>query len=273
MRCAILMVWSILICVTASGCGERRKPDVQLLASDVHVRIADQPITLPWIALQDFAYAAQSFSLNRAGDREREGEQRAAFRAATTNPATAPALDTLNVIVRTFGWNDSDMRQRAMCPLLTRQWSRSVCDNPWAAIQQALPVNRFVLVNLSTLDPSKSPANCTEASAKLITSIEKKPTASLLCDFKIYGSADTRFYTAVVQVADNLGAVWSVWERAGSKETAAEQASREGKAIVAFVRYGLGATEDFPKLHDVACQLRRPDAADGPKGSECSTER
>lgn len=272
MRYFALLIWPVLICVTVSGCGEQRKPDAQLLASDVHVKIAGQPIALPWIALEDYAYARHSFSLNRDGDREREGERREAFRAATTSPITAPTLDTLSVVVRTFGWNDRDMRQRAMCPLLTRQWSRSVCDDPWAAVQQALPLDRFALVNLSKLDPSKSPSNCTEASAKLIISIEKNSTASLLCDFNIHGSRDTRYYTATVQIADNLGAVWAVSERAGSRETAAEQATREGKAIVAFVRYGLGTKEDFSKLHGIVCQLRRPGAADGPTGSDCSTQ-
>ena len=161
------------------------------------------------------------------------------------------------------------MRQRAMCPLLTKQWSRSVCDNPWAAIQQALPGDRFALVDLDKLQPGDDPANCTEASAKLVSSIKKNSTASLLCDFDIYSSGDTRFYTAIVQISGNLGAVWAVWERTQSKESAAEQAAREGKAIVALARYGLGAKEDFNKLHDIVCQLRRPGAADGPEGSEC----
>lgn len=273
MHRAVPLIWSALICLSASGCNERQKPDVRLLASDVHVKIAGQPITLPWIALENYAYTPQSFSLDRGGDRKREDEQRAAFRAATADSATAPELDNLSVVVRTYGWNDSDMRQRAMCPLLTKQWSRSVCDNPWAPIRQALPVNRFSLVDLARLQLRKSPANCTEGSARLVSSISKSPTASLLCDFHILGAGDTRFYTAIVQVSGDLGAVWAVWEKPGSRETAAEMAIREGKAIVALVRYGLGVREDFPELHSIACQLRRPDASDGPKGSDCSTEQ
>lgn len=272
MRCAALIVLSLLICLTASGCSKRQKFDVDLLASDVHVTIAGQSITLPWIALEDYAYTPQSFSLDRTGDRERERKQRERFRASTSNPATAPALDSLTVVVRTFGWNDSDSRQRAMCPLLTKQWSRSVCDNPWAAVQQALPVNRFNLVDLSKLELLKHPTNCTESSAKLISSIKRSPTAFLLCDFDINGGGNTRYYTAIVQISGNLGAVWAVWESAEAKEPAAEQAIREGKAIIALVRYGLNAKEDFPRLHRIACELRRPDAADGPKGSDCSKE-
>ena len=274
MRRTILWSATLLICATAAACGdilkERRKPDVQRLASDVHVKIGGLPITLPWIALEDYAYTPQSFSLDRGGDRKREFEQRDAFRSATSSSATAPALDSLSIVVRTYGWNDSDMRQRAMCPLLTKKWSRSVCDNPWAAIQQALPVNRFALVDLDTLEPGKRPANCTKASAKLVSSIKISSTASLLCDFDIHSSGDTRFYTAIVQISDNLGAVWAVWESAKSKETAAEQAFREGKAIVALARYGLGTTENFSKLLSTVCQLRRPDAAAGPAGSDCA---
>jgi len=270
---AIFRTAILLVCANAGACDispeEHRKPDIQRLASDVHVKIAGQPITLPWIALEDYAYTPQSFSLDRDGDRKRESEQREAFRVATSSSATAPSLDSLSVVVRTYGWNDSDMRQRAMCPLLKKQWSRSVCDDPWAALQQALPVNRFALVDLGKLEPRKHPANCTEASAKLISSIKRSSTASLLCDFDIGGAGDARYYTAIVQISDNLGAVWAVWESAKSKETAAEQAVREGKAIVALARYGLGTKEGFSKLHRTVCQLRRPGAAEGPKGSDC----
>ena len=107
------------------------------------------------------------------------------------------------------------------------------------------------------------------ASVKRIPSVKRSTTASLLCDFDIAGAGDTRFYTAIVQISDSLGAVWAVSESAKSKETAAERAAREGKAIVALARYGLGAKEDFTKLHRTLCQLRRPGAAEGPKGSDC----
>jgi hypothetical protein len=272
MRRLICLARVLMICATASACsGKPQAPDVHRLASDVHVEIAGQAITLPWIALADYAYTTPSFSLNRSDDRQQESEQRESFRAATSNAITAPSLDSLNLTVRTYGWNDSDMRQRAMCPLLTKQWSRSVCDNPWAAIQQALPVNRFTLVDLSTLKPAERQANCTEASEKLISSIKRSSTASLLCEYDINGSRDLRYYTAIVQISDNLGAVWPVAESAQSKETASEKAIREGRAIIALVRYGLGKKENFSKLHEIACQLRRPESADGPGGSDCLT--
>jgi hypothetical protein len=44
---------------------------------------------------------------------------------------------------------------------------------------------------------------------------------------------------------------------------------REGKAIVAFVRYGLGSSENFQILHDTVCGLRRPGSRDSPKGPDC----
>lgn len=155
MRRVVHLAVNVLACAVVGGCGdasqERAKPDVQRLASEVHIKIAGEPISLPWIALDDYAYTKQSFSLHRSRDNELESKRREAFREETSNPASAPALDSLSIVVRTYGWNDSDMRQRAMCPLLKKQWSRSVCDNPWAAVQQALPVNRFALVDLEKL--------------------------------------------------------------------------------------------------------------------------
>lgn len=272
----IFLTAIFLVCATLGACEDRAlyrpKPDVERLASDVHVKIAGQPISLPWIALKDYAYTRPSFSLDRSGDRERESKKRKAFRAATSNATTAPALDSLSVVVGTYGWNDSDMRQRDMCPLLTKHWSRSVCDNPWAALQQALPGNPFALVDFDTLDPHSRLANCTEESAKLISLIKPSSTAALLCDFDIYSADDKRSYSAIVQISDNLGAVWVVSESDNSEETAAEKAIREGKAIIALFQYGLGPNEDFTKLHRTVCELRKPGSRDAPRGSDCRKE-
>ena len=268
MRQALNLIIAVLTCLSVCGCGqeaqERPAPDIQLLASDVHLEIADHRITLPWVALEDYAYAPQSFSLDRGSDRERREARAEGFQKATKDAANPAQVDSIKVVVRTYGWNDADMRQRAMCPLLTKEWSRSVCDNPWAAIQQALPGDRFTLVDLATLEPTGPTANCTEASAPHASSIEVGAEASLLCDFDIYSSSETHFYTAVIQISDNLGAVWAVWESQDSGETATEQAIREGKAIQALVRYGLGETESFFELHREVCQLRRPNSSDGP---------
>lgn len=68
----------------------------------------------------------------------------------------------VSVVVRAYRWNDADVSQRQVCSLPIREWARSVCDNPWAATQQALPVNRFRLVDLRgpQIEDSGSPANC-----------------------------------------------------------------------------------------------------------------
>ena len=82
----------LLICATATACNdvlqERVKPDVQLLASNAYVTIAGQSITLPWIALEEYAYTRQSFSLSRSDERSQESKKRAAFHTATSRLRT-----------------------------------------------------------------------------------------------------------------------------------------------------------------------------------------
>lgn len=130
--------------------------------SDIHVSIGENTLVLPFIALDDYAYRKQSFSLDRKGDSERAQNAVEQFLHESKDSQNPLVLDGLAVVVRTYGWTGEDLRSRKMCPMLTREWARSVCDNPWAAIQQALPVNRFRLVDLNRLKIGgpRSPASC-----------------------------------------------------------------------------------------------------------------
>ena len=45
--------------------------NVGLLSTDLHVSVAQHTFILPFVALDDYAYQKQSFSLDRKGDSER----------------------------------------------------------------------------------------------------------------------------------------------------------------------------------------------------------
>jgi hypothetical protein len=164
------------------------------------------------------------------------------------------------------------MRQRQMCTQLTREWARSACDNPWAAIQQALPANRFRLVDLRRLkigDP-RGPVHCVDA-VEQRRSLPREPgEAVMVCAALVYGGDDDEFHHAVVRIDGELGALWMVWRYGQNGESAEAMTQREGQAIVAFVQHALGKQEDFATLHRIMCDLRRPGSIDGPGDADCA---
>lgn len=273
------MIRSLVLPILLSGlsavlasCGkeEHPAPNVGLLSTDIYVSVAQHALVLPFIALDDYAYRKQSFSLDRRGDRERTQSALEEFLHESADHQVPLVLDGVSLVVRTYGWNDFDMRQRQMCPMLTREWAQSVCDNPWAAIQQALP-GRFRLVDLSRFqvgDP-RGPANCRDNGQPHQPLPQKAGEAVMVCTAMVFGGRDDQFHHAVVRIDGDLGALWTVSRYGQHGETAEAMTEREGKAIVTFVQSSLGKNEDFRKLHSVMCQLRRPGSVDSPKGAEC----
>jgi hypothetical protein len=266
-----ILLPSLLAVLASCGSDEHSSVDVALLSTNIHVSIAQHTVVLPFIALDDYAYRKQSFSLNRKGDSEHALGALNQFLHDSADQKRPLVLDGLSVVVRTYGWNDGDGRQKQVCPLLTRQWARSACDNPWAAIQQALPENRFRLVDLRRLqiENPRSPANCRDDGKPRRLLPQKTGEAVMVCTAMVFGGDDDEFHSAVIRIDGHLGAVWTVWRHGQNGETAEAMAEREGKAIVAFVQYALGQSENFSALHADMCRLRRPGSVDHPRGADC----
>jgi hypothetical protein len=272
-RALLLSILLSSLAAVLASCGndEHSAVDVELLSTNIHVSVAQHTLVLPFIALDDYASRRQSFSLHRKGDSERAKGALNQFLHDSTDLQKPLVVDGLSVIVRTYGWNDGDMRRRQVCALLTREWARSVCDNPWAAIQQALPVNRFRLVDLRHLqlgDP-RGPANCRDDGEPHRPLPRNPKEAVMVCTAQVYGGRDDQYHHAVVRIDGDLGALWMVWRYGQNHETAEAMTEREGKSIVAFVQFALGLSENFSALHADMCRLRRPGAADGPRGADC----
>lgn len=270
------LLQTILLCglsAVLASCGEEKHSsvDVGLLSTDIHVSIAQHTLVLPFIALENYAYRKQSFSLNREGDRERARSALDQFLHDSADPGKPLVLDNLSVVVRPYGLNDNDIGQRQVCALLTREWARSVCDNPWAAIQQALPSDRFRLVDLRRLQVGEphGPAKCRDDGKPYRPLPQRRGEAVMVCEAPVYGGRDNQYYYAVVRIDGDLGALWTVRRHGRNGETAEAMTEREGKAIVAFVQYGLEENENFQDLHAAMCRLRRPGSADHPFGPDC----
>jgi hypothetical protein len=154
------------VCAVFASCGQAfsSPPPVKQLATDVHLKIGATKLKLPFIALDDFAYRKMSFPPDQASDRRRDREAATDLVQAAADPSKPLNVSNISIVVTSYGWNDADMRQRAMCPLLTQAWARSVCDDPWAPLRQALPLNRFRLIDLES-DATANYVRCRDGNA------------------------------------------------------------------------------------------------------------
>ena len=260
-------------CIGLGACGKPKRPDVpdiKRLSTDVHVMLADHQLVLPFIALDDYAHRSPSFSLDPKGDRERAATRANDVLRDAADPDHPLTMTELSVTVQTYGWDDFDTRQRQMCPLLTRAWARSVCDNPWAAIQQALPSDRFRLMDLRGLDMNDQwkTVDCLEKRDWSQALPQNSGETAFVCEALVFG-AKKPFYWVAVRIDGDLGAFWIVSSQERQGESAEMRVRREGEAIAAFVHDALGANENFADLHAAMCRLRRPGSDDAPSGPDC----
>ena len=92
--------------------------------------------------------------------------------------------------------------------------------------------------------------------------------ASILCRLAT-SSKERPLFHAVVRIDGALAATWVVWPEAETGETADAKAQREGQAMIALVQLGMGPAEDFARLHQRMCQLRRPAVTDSSDRPDC----
>lgn len=234
--------------------------------------IGDLPIRVPYVALPGYTAMRPSFDLDRVGDRKRARERLELFRNSADRQETAPVLDKLEIRVRAFGWNDFEASFRKICSLLKAHWSRSVCDDPWAPLAQALPRNRFYLADdraLAAFDNHWT-AGWERIGDRLRAMKILRDTASIECD-RDTSSSGTRSCTAAIRLSGRLIAVWTVWK--SRHETPLQMAERESIAIQAYVKHAVSVEENFDALVAAVCSLRAPGSADGPNGPNSECER
>jgi hypothetical protein len=269
-----LSLFGLIVCISfvLSACQKAKEAprNYRLLASDVHVSVADHQVVLPFVALNDYG-AIQSFSLNRRREGAAHADAISEFVREAGSPASPKSFDRLSIEIQTYGWNDADIQQRKICQMLTREWARSVCGNPWSAVQQALP-RRFELVDLSRArfeTPEPRTPRCAKNGTPRRAFPARPGETVILCELEIFGGKPGKNYVAIVRIDRYLGAAWSVWNGDQLGENAEAMAARQGKIIGAFVRYGVGGREDFSKLHAMACGLRAPNAHPGVHHIDC----
>ena len=253
MRIALYLSIAIL-----GGCGDR-SPDPQLLATDVHVTVAQNSFVLPFVALDTHALGERSFLLNRVASCSRTAEKQTAFLRESADHRNPLPLDLVSVKIDQYGATDFDSSAGKVCPQLSRQWARSVCSGSQDVINRALP-RSFKLVDIGRLqlDGPGGPTNCRRDRARRTLPTTVGGPAVLVCPAHVYGGDEDEFHKAVVRISGDLGALWTVWRNDSSGESAEEMAIREGKAITLFVEAALGEREDYPNLIADMHVLQRP---------------
>lgn len=263
----------LLAILLLTSCEEKKKRvelDIAQLTLDTHIIIGGERINLPFVALNDYAYRKMSFSLNHERDNEHAQSRAKAISKQVASWETAPTLESISVRLRTYGWSDTASNAEEICPRLSRQWAKAICNNPWAAIQQAVP-KTFHLVNLRKLESQsismRNARNCSSDFAKNIRDKINEAQAIIFCRAHVYPmDGPTKFYTAAIRINNHLGALWRIWEGSShDTEAKTEMLHGTGKAIKAFGDYAIGESEDFDSLQATLCKLRKPVSKEHPK--------
>lgn len=259
---AVVLVVLYLIVLDLNSSQADQLADDGSGALDIHLAIAQRPVTLPLIALEDYGHGYIAFTLDHEGDRKSEKAKRQQFLQQTGNPNQPLPMEQVTI---TLDWSGPEERSEMTCTMMKRKWAHAVCTNPWSAIKQALP-GRFSLVDLKTLRiraPGSSIRCRGDAKADHPVPVQAGEV-SLMCPAEVAGGADAQYYHAVLKIEGDLGAYWIVSQYGEKGEPMDAMTKREAAAITLFVRHALGQQEAYATLLQAMCGLRRPGAQDDP---------
>jgi hypothetical protein len=228
---------------------------VDTLPETAYLKVSGVPLQLPLAAVNDYRRSGHAFTL----DQVRAGEDREAarknFREASASASAPLSVRKVTVVIYTWGWDDfghHDLNQ-TICPALAREWARSICDNPWSALQQSLP-GRFDLAEEGNLEPFQTSffagGNMTQAD-HLRNMILSADETQIACD-PDHMMTGQNLCTAARRVGPGLLAIWI--EKA---DVSAEDLQNAGDAVAALVKFGLGRDEHHDQLMNIACKARR----------------
>ena len=261
---AVLSILFFASLVALASCRDPVVPqlteeDIDFLTADAHVLIGDVVLTAPFATLRNQVSMDRYF---QGGTKVNWPERRDAFRSLASYSEEMPTFDRLTFEVDAYGYSHpGSASPEDICSRLKRDWAKSVCNDPWAPLLQALPPNkRFYLADDRKLEvfDHASTVGKERYSDHLRAMNLQRGAAAIVCDRE-----PPSYCTAAILIERHLIAVWTVWN--GEQETAVQQASREGKAIVAFTHLALQTPEDLDELTKVSCELRRPGSVPGPE--------
>jgi hypothetical protein len=217
----------------------------QELASDAYLKVADLNLVIPIVALLEprYAYTPYSFSLGSKKPNKKELEKRAEFKKLSAESETAPTVDRAEILVRQYQYTGESISSQKICPLLKRDWAKFFCKGEHLEIMRKLP-EKFYVVDKAHIDLFAS--HYTVGQEVMADQIHKLDLASKAIDISC--DADGKFCTAGVKTSSGTLAVWTVWPSVKPLKSAQQVAETQGRAIAAFVKYGISSQPDFNKM-------------------------
>ncbi|PQZ24463.1 hypothetical protein CQZ93_26010 [Ochrobactrum vermis] len=154
------------------------------------------------------------------------------------------------VWIGVYGSTGELLKSREICPLLTRQWSRSICESAFSPLYQSLP-DRLAIMRPSALPIYGNAflADTNQSKYDVVAGIQfSLEKANLACSNAT--SIGHRFCFAGIGLDNGLIALWNAEDRSND--------NRMGKMVQSFVKNAIGLTEDFSTLDRDAVKLRKP---------------
>jgi hypothetical protein len=223
----------VAMLATSASFGEPAASFAQRSASDRYFVIGGHLIVVPTVALRGPGHV---FDLNSHRPEKATNE--------TNVDADHPAqTDKLDLIIREYQYTGEMAASTAICPLLKRTWSQTICRAEQHGTLSRLP-KQFDLLDRGKLNLLKD--YWTVGRERVFDQINGKAlplgVTEVGCDQR------SPYCTAAVEVLPELLAVWTVWSDEKSGMTAEQMAFTQGAAIVQFIRRGLGPSEDASRV-------------------------
>jgi hypothetical protein len=230
-----LASWSLGLCAVTGifllpSCSEEI-PDIDpiSMAEDVRVELGDQIFLLPRVAVRQ---------------QWRNGEY---------GRLNTPPFDGVEIWIGVYGTTGELTKSRQICPLLTRQWSRSICESAYTPLYKSLP-RQFTLLRPQALTVYRNGgyAGIDQSMYDVVSSIDfDQERADRSCSDP--DSSGHRFCSAGIGLENGLIALWFAGEDP-------DDDARVGRMVQSFVKNAIGPSEDFVTLEHEAVRLRDPRA-------------
>lgn len=217
-----------MLLLASCSCSEEI-PDIDpvSMAQDVRVEIGNQSFILPRVALH------RPWSNSESGYLE------------------TPPFDGFSVRIGVYGSTGELLKSRGICPLLTRQWSRSICKSPYTPLYRALP-REIALLKPEALSVYRHTglAGASQTKYDVVSKIRfDRDRADRACSDP--DPNGHRFCSAGIGLENGLIALWEAGDNL-------DDDTRVGQMVQSFVKNAIGPKEDFEALEREAVILRNP---------------
>jgi hypothetical protein len=199
-------------------------PNIELLASDAHLIVGSQRLTIPFVAI---AGSSQAFSLsNKTPD-----SLRMSIAKQASDPTKPFPLKRLRLNIEQYQYHGEHTSSSGICPRLTRLWWREVCEGKGDDVARHLP-RTFEILDGNELALLKNTTTVgRENLFNQISTLELLPgVTAVACD------EASKFCAAALEARPGLVAVWTVWNNPERQETARQMARPQGAALVEFFK-------------------------------------